>query len=229
MAGCDRPAGQRRRGSQFSSCYSQRVGVDQPRHLDGGGPVVTRGGGYPGRGHGWQEPLARAPVAGRASLGAWFVIVPLVAIIATGVWALLVFQHQSYGDWIDLPIFIALFVAAETAVIRLVVRREGVTVTINEIPFVLALFFLPPLTVITVRFVSALTVQLMRRLRPEKIAFNVASTTAATTVATLIYVQLGPIDGVGPYTWIAMYLAVGCNSVVSLLAVAGVIAVVQSL
>src|SRR5262245_5088439 len=118
--------------------------------------------------------MARTPVARRSPLAAWFVTVPLIAIIATGVWALLTFNHQPYGRWLELPIFVALFVAAQTALIRLVVRREGVGVTINEIPLVLALFFLPPLTVIIVRFLSSVIAQAIQRLKPEKFAFNVA-------------------------------------------------------
>jgi diguanylate cyclase (GGDEF)-like protein len=133
------------------------------------------------------------------------------------------------GSWGVGLLLLGLFVIAEIPVLNFVIRRQSFSVTINDIPLVLALFFLPPVTVVMVSTLSSLITQLRRRMPPEKLWFNVAKTAAATSLASLVLVAMPEIRGVGPGTWGILTAAVGTHILVSLAAVASVITMMQGL
>ncbi|SCL20077.1 diguanylate cyclase/phosphodiesterase [Micromonospora nigra] len=130
----------------------------------------------------------------------------------------------------DLPVTLVLtvaMVAAAMPTINVVVRRQALAVTPTEIPLVVALYLLPPLSVVLAYIVATLVVQLRRRLLPAKLWFNVALAAAATSLATLVYHLLPQTRGVGPGTWGVLLAAVGTHTLVALVAVVAVISVVQ--
>ncbi|HEX5595664.1 MAG TPA: sensor domain-containing phosphodiesterase [Micromonosporaceae bacterium] len=131
-------------------------------------------------------------------------------------------------DWLLAIVYLLLFLAAEAISLRFGIRRHGVQISLSEVPLLLALFYLSPLVVVLVR-VSASTISFARRSQsPVKLWFNVANAAAATAFSTVVVRALGPIgDRVGPYAWLVLLVAVTAGVLVTLLAVIGVITLVQ--
>ncbi|WP_373315558.1 putative bifunctional diguanylate cyclase/phosphodiesterase [Planosporangium mesophilum] len=97
----------------------------------------------------------------------------------------------------------------------------------TEIPLLLSLFYLPPLTVLTVRMVAAVAVKVGVKLTPVKYCFNLATKLAGTALAGAIVFRDWPFNNVAPRTWLVLAAAAGANVLVSLVAVIGVITLVQ--
>ncbi|GAA4151592.1 EAL domain-containing protein [Phytohabitans flavus] len=139
----------------------------------------------------------------------------------------------SVGDASIAALLLAISVGAEVAILPFIVRRHGVIVAINEIPLVLAFFYLSPPIVVLIFFVGAVINQyhrlLRRRLAPVKLWFNVAKSAAATALAGAVLLALPPIQGVGPGTWGILFAAVATYTLVTFIAVIGVFAIVQGL
>ncbi len=131
-----------------------------------------------------------------------------------------------------LPVTLLLTVAMAAAAvptINVVIRRQAFLVFPTEIPLVVALFALPPLSVVLAYTVASFVIQLRRKLLPVKLWFNVAGAAAATSLATLVYTVLREKPGdVGPGTWGVLLAAISVHAVVQLAAMAGVFTVVQS-
>lgn len=167
--------------------------------------------------------------AGRRSSSqlAWFITGPLAALAVAVTTVLAATQPTSARHWSLAVLFLGAFVLAETAVLHGVVRRQGLVVTINEIPLVVALWYLSPLTLLLVRVASSILIQTRRRTVPLKLWFNVASAAAATSLASLVWVAFGPPQELGPRTGVALFLAVMTNSLSTFAAVSAVITLVQ--
>ena len=167
---------------------------------------------------------------------AWLITGPLVVVAALFTLPMAV-NHARFGS--PQPLlglaFFGLFVLADATLLRFEIRRHGFSLSLAEIPLLLALFYLPPLTVLTVRVLSTATIQLKMRAGPVRSCFNVASMAAGTAAANLIVYLYLPglhVTGltrpeVGPRTWIVLAAAVFANTLATLLAVGGVITVVQ--
>jgi diguanylate cyclase (GGDEF)-like protein len=181
----------------------------------------------------------RRTSAGRAAERGWLITGPL-GLLAV-IWAATLALTQA--DWTDAPgihypavyqtwgvaaLLLGVFVGAEVAVFHFVIRRQGFSITINEIPLVLALFYLPPLMVVLAYSASTLIAQIRRRSPPVKLWFNVAKNAAGTSLAGLVLLSLPSIqDNVGPKTWGVLFAAVATHVLVTLVAVIGVISLVQ--
>ncbi|MEV6966339.1 bifunctional diguanylate cyclase/phosphodiesterase [Hamadaea sp. NPDC051192] len=107
------------------------------------------------------------------------------------------------------------------------VRRQSFQASLVEIPFILGLFFLPPVTLILVRVVATSLSQVRRKMPPVKAAFNVAAAGACTVFAELVLHLFGSLSAESPRTWIALYAAGLTSHFVSMFAVTGVITIVQ--
>ncbi|HEX6435056.1 MAG TPA: hypothetical protein VFZ87_12475, partial [Gemmatimonadales bacterium] len=172
--------------------------------------------------------MAKRQRSGRRSASqAWLITGPLI-LLAT-VWAIAIglVDDQPVGAWGNAALILGVFVAAQVAVFHFVVRRQGYTITINEIPLTLALFYLPTLMVVLVFTLATLMIQLRRRTAPVKTWFNVAKTAASTSLAGLVLLAFPPMEGVGPGTWGILFAAVSTSTLVTLAAVAGVHTLVQ--
>jgi diguanylate cyclase (GGDEF)-like protein len=123
--------------------------------------------------------------------------------------------------------FFVVFVAAESTRIQIEVRRHAVQVSVTEVPLLLALFFLSPLTVFGVRLLAAIVLMVVRRSDPVKQVFNLANIAAGTAVACLIVARFGVSEQVTPATWGILIGAVAADAFVTLAAVLGVITLVQ--
>ncbi|TDC61601.1 bifunctional diguanylate cyclase/phosphodiesterase [Micromonospora sp. KC207] len=169
-----------------------------------------------------------AAVRRRGTDLAWLITGPLafLAVICCLLIAL-VAEDKPYGKWGMGLLLLTALVAAHLPVLSFIVRRQTLSATITEIPLVLALYYLPPLTLVLVATLAALIAQLRRRLGPAKFAFNVARSAAATSLAGLVLLALPPIRGVGPGTWGILFAAVSTITLVTLAAVVGVITLLQ--
>jgi diguanylate cyclase (GGDEF)-like protein len=167
------------------------------------------------------------PAAARPPQFAWIMTGPL-AVLAVAVAMTFPFDRSEIVR--HLPgavLFFGLFVLATATVLYLEVKRYTVTVTMTEIPLLLALFYLPPLLVIITRVAALAVVHLWQRHSLVKVCFNMASLGLATCVASSVVVAGGPLVGTGPDTWARLGVAVAASTLVSLCAVIGVITLVQ--
>ncbi|HEX2774765.1 MAG TPA: diguanylate cyclase, partial [Micromonosporaceae bacterium] len=170
----------------------------------------------------------RGKPPGRPQETVWFLTGPLAlaAVVITTV--LLLGVRQPAGDWHLGLLFLAAFVGAGTLVLKFEARQgDTFLVSFGEIPFLLSLFYLPPLTVVLARLVAAIVVQGSRKMPLVKFAFNVSSNAAATAVACAIVYPQGNLDGSSPKTWLLLAVAVMTNIVVTVGAVAGAISLVS--
>jgi diguanylate cyclase (GGDEF)-like protein len=124
-------------------------------------------------------------------------------------------------------LFFGLFVAAEAIVLSFTVRRHAIKASLSEIPFLLALFFLPPSLVLITRLGAICVVQGWRRYPVVKLCFNLASAAVAAAMATLIVVAAEPLAADKPTTWLVLATAVGVAAIVTLAGVVLVISIVQ--
>ena len=125
-------------------------------------------------------------------------------------------------------LYLVLIILSQAIVLRFEVRRHSVMVTVGEITLLLALFYLAnsPVMVILVRAVACLVVQIAQRHAVVKVVYNVTAVSLATAVAALVVVRF-PTTSVTPMTWLVLAIAVGASSVISLIAVIGVICLIQ--
>jgi diguanylate cyclase (GGDEF)-like protein len=141
---------------------------------------------------------------------------------------------QPLGDPKSALLFFGLFFVAELSVLRFEVRRQTFALTLVEIPLLLGLYYLPPLTLVLVRVVASVVYELKRRSHPVKSAFNVALIALATSAASLLVVsfsrptatsQVG--DAADPRTWLLLVIAVLITVLISLGGVVGIVTLVQ--
>jgi diguanylate cyclase (GGDEF)-like protein len=158
---------------------------------------------------------------------AWLISAPLT-LLAVATTAVIGANHREpVGEWPSGLLFFGLFVAANSVLFRFEFRRQGATVYMAEIPLLLGLFYLPPVTLIIARTLAMAVFQVRRKLPPIKAYFNVASCAAVAAIGTAIVYSAGHLDASVPRTWVVLAAAVGTGSVVSSAAVAAVIALVQ--
>ena len=116
---------------------------------------------------------------------------------------------------VDLPAwwFFGLFVIAIAAPLHFTFRRQPWSVHLEAVPLVLGLFFLPPLTLLTVSVAAiAFTHAVVRRQPLIRLSFNVAASAAYTLCAIAVFRALVPEDGgVHLSSWPAAFLAVATN------------------
>ena len=148
-------------------------------------------------------------------------------VVTTGL--ALIDDSVSANDLVIAAVLLAIAVGTEVAILPFIVRRHGFIVAINEIPLVLALFFLSPPIVVLVSFLGGVITQSRRRLPPVKLWFNVSKTTAAAALAGAVLLAFPPMRGVGPGTWGILFAAVATYTLVTFFAVVGVFVLVQGL
>ncbi|MGN9776221.1 putative bifunctional diguanylate cyclase/phosphodiesterase [Micromonospora sp. H33] len=163
----------------------------------------------------------------RSTEDAWFVTAPLALLAIAFSTAVALLSDGPVGDW-GLALLLFLVMAGTSIpVLNVVVRRQAVGVTLTEVPLIVALFFLPPLTVVLIYTLSHVASSVWHRFSPTKLWFNVAKAAAATSLAGLILLALPPLEGVGPGTWGSLFLAVVSITLVSLVSVVCVHVLIQ--
>src|SRR6266540_1904443 len=137
-------------------------------------------------------------------------------------------QHEPvFGNLVLGLILFAMFVVAEAAHLHVEVRRQVYIMSPVEIPMLLALFYLPPLTVVAVRVLANAVIQVALRRGLVKGSFNFAAVSAGIALANLIVFTWRPLPDTAPRTWLVLVVAVLANVALTGLAVGGVITLVQ--
>ncbi|WFE42453.1 bifunctional diguanylate cyclase/phosphodiesterase [Micromonospora sp. WMMD998] len=166
--------------------------------------------------------IGRGQPRRRSSEDAWIITAPMALIaVACSVVTGLVSDHPV-GRWPQAALLLGLMVVAGMPMLSLVVRRHSVAITLTELPLVLALFFLPPLTVVITYTAATLIAHIRHRFSAPKVWFNGARAAAGTSLAVLLLQALPPMSGVGPRTWLSIFAAVGVVMLVSITAVVAV-------
>ncbi|MBO0869026.1 MAG: sensor domain-containing phosphodiesterase [Micromonosporaceae bacterium] len=177
--------------------------------------------------------MRQPQAAERSPQLAWLVTGPLAALAVGLLSAAVGHSGVTFASWQATLLYLALFVLAEATLLEVEVRRHGVTISLADIPMILALLYLPPLAIVSVRVVAYLAVQIRRGIAPIKVGFNLANAAAATSAAALIVSVFGP-QGMNhsawlghPSSWVVLLGAVTVDVLFSVLAVIGVIGLVQ--
>ena len=172
--------------------------------------------------------MGRPRAVRRSARYAWLITNPLAlfALICTAVFW--VQQPEWYRWWLGGLLALAGIIVAYIGVVNVVIRRSTFSVYITEVPFLLALYYLPPVLVVLVMTLAALIVKLARAdLVPSKLWFNVAKTSAGAAAAGLVVTAMSDIDGAGPARWAVLSAAVAASVLVEVFSLAAVMAVVQ--
>jgi diguanylate cyclase (GGDEF)-like protein len=136
-------------------------------------------------------------------------------------------SHRIFAPWPVTLLFFVLFVAGANADLTFEVRKHAVSISLTEIPMLLALFYLPPLPIVLIRVAVALIPHRRRRLPLEKFGFNLANYAAATAAMGLVAASFGKLVLTNPLSWLVLLLAVSVQVLASIVGVIGVITVVQ--
>jgi diguanylate cyclase (GGDEF)-like protein len=158
---------------------------------------------------------------------AWLLTGPLFAAAVLLTTTAQVGRPIPAWHWPLAAVFLATFVCAQLTVLQVEVRRHAFVLSMNEVPLLLALFYLSPSLLVVVVALAAFAVRFYQRQSTVKLWFNVASLAAGTALASLIVRAGVPLDGGEPATWLLLIAAVGACVLVSLAAVVGVVSLVQ--
>ena len=170
-----------------------------------------------------------AAAADSRSIAVW-ALTTGIALLAVGLhlWWLAGLRPASPGlhlPWWSLAV---LFAIAESCVAHVEFRREAHSFSLSEIVFTVGLFLSDPsIVVVSCLLGSALALGLVRRQRPIRLAFNLATFAAGGSLAVGIFAQLDGATAAWPMDWIATFLAVGVWQLFTTVAVSGVISVVE--
>ena len=107
------------------------------------------------------------------------------------------------------PLVAMLFLFSEWFPVHLRVRRETHTFSLTEIPLLIGLFFLSPLTIVLAQALGAgVALVVRRRQSVMRLAFNLANFAWSTTCAAgVFHALLGSQDPLGPVGLVAAYAA----------------------
>jgi diguanylate cyclase (GGDEF)-like protein len=172
---------------------------------------------------GRQSPPRRSPEY------VWL-ITGTLAVIAVVFGAILATQDPgSSREWLAGLIALPLFILLGTGSRYIQIGRHGTSLSLTEIALVLGFYFLPAVVVVAVSSIAVVVKEVRRHAAPDRFAFNVTRSAAAVATAGIVLLAFPPIDNSGPATWVALCVAVTVNTVLTLFAVAAVMATVQGL
>ncbi|MFG1677796.1 putative bifunctional diguanylate cyclase/phosphodiesterase [Micromonospora sp. NPDC049282] len=164
----------------------------------------------------------------RSTERAWLITAPLTLGAVVFSTAIAIIADHPIGDWAWALVLLVVMTAVSVPVLNFVVRRQSVAVTLTEVPLVVALFYLPPLTVVLIYTLSTLGWCVWHRFTSAKLWFNAAKAAAATSLAGLVLLALPALQGVDrPVTWASLFVAINAITLVSLLSVVGVHVLLQ--
>ncbi|MBL7257089.1 putative bifunctional diguanylate cyclase/phosphodiesterase [Paractinoplanes lichenicola] len=174
-----------------------------------------------------ERPRARP----RSPQYAWLLTGPFAVLTIAGFAGFWATERDWYSEWLGGLLALAGICLCYVGVFHVVIRRSTYGIVLAEIPYVLALFYLPPAMVICVVACATLITQFLRSavLMPTKLWFNVAKNSASMTLAALVIAALPPFDGGMPTTWLILATALAVVTVADLLGTAAVMSIVQGL
>src|SRR5439155_4473378 len=170
----------------------------------------------PPSGSGWLKSAAVR--AWLATLAVTCVAVALVAAVA--------FRDHPQPNLLLVGLFFALCLTAERIFFEFETGRRDHTYIANEIPLLLALFYLPPLWAVGAR-VAAAAVAYLFRFPPVQVLFNVANRAAGVAAGALLVLNFAPLAADKPQTWLVLIGATEINGLISLCGVTLVLTALQ--
>ncbi len=155
------------------------------------------------------------------SISAYAKIWVLNALVIAAAMSLLPVTEMLDGPQVafDIPpwLMVGLVVAAESSVVHFRFRRDSYTFSLSEIPLVLGLFFMSPVTFVAAHAVGNLIAfGVLRRNTPIKLVFNVAQFALQAGVSILVFrnvIRFG--DPLGFYGWLGVLMAAGLSLLVA--------------
>ncbi|MCU1427695.1 MAG: hypothetical protein JWL83_1695 [Actinomycetia bacterium] len=155
-----------------------------------------------------ETPVASSRAGGSAGIVLCSIALVLGAIL---LWVgVVTHQHPVRPPFhIPWPVFAGLFALSEIFVVHLHLKRETHTLSLNEIPVVLGLFFLNPLRLLIVNAVgSGAALVFHRRQRGIKLLFNLSMLCTETLTGYAIFrIVLGNAQPLSPRAWLAAVCA----------------------
>lgn len=128
---------------------------------------------------------------------------------------MLIFTAQGWWSWrplIEAPwrvaIFSGFFFLASATRLKIDIQRQAYTISFAEIPFVVALFYIDPLTLLIARSIGPALADAYRRSPLQKAVFNVSIAAVAATIAAVIASGLGLASAAAPVSWVIAYAAI---------------------
>ncbi|HEV7658037.1 MAG TPA: EAL domain-containing protein [Mycobacteriales bacterium] len=117
-----------------------------------------------------------------------------------------VHHPQPSPAWTPVALFAA-FLLAEGSHIHIEFRRQNNSVSLSEIPLVLGLFLVDPLTLLVVRLLAAVVVSLLQHRAAVKAIFNLALFSAEVVVAAVVFYAFRSHAISHPLSWLAVLAA----------------------
>jgi diguanylate cyclase (GGDEF)-like protein len=143
----------------------------------------------------------------------------LLAAAATIAFLGLVVELPRLTSAFEVPwlVIAGLFALAELLDVQVHFRRETHAFSLSEVPAVLGLFLLEPVSYMAALLLgSGVALVLQSREHPLKIAFNLSNFALTGTIAIAIFRALAPAaETVGPVAWIAAFVAMLTASVIA--------------
>ncbi|MFF5230003.1 hypothetical protein ACFY3L_25865, partial [Dactylosporangium sp. NPDC000521] len=174
-------------------------------------------------------PAPKVPIS-RSESHSWLITAPLFVLGSLLSLPLLITgEGQTAGQQIGYAlVLLALATLATPMELRFDIRRQALVTKMNDVPVVLALFYLSPWLAVAVRVAAGLLWNIFgARLSWHKVAFNAASNFAGIATANMIVFQFGLHGAGSPLTWMVLAAAVFAGNVVTLAAIAGVMMLLQ--
>ncbi len=200
-----------------------------PSADDKGVQSETAASGAPAVGGTPEEPVARRPAG---AFGRVLGLSLIIAGVAGVIYLLAVRDLTTSGapiavSWLILAVGYA---ASELTVVHIEFRRDAHSVSLNEIPLVLALVFASPGHLIVAHLIGAGAVLVLhRRQAALKLGFNLSHFALEDCVAIVVFHALvGGAVRLGPTLWIAAVVATVAAATVSVVTVSVVIWVHQN-
>ena len=132
-------------------------------------------------------------------------------------------QHpQPSPAWTPVVLFVA-FLVAEASHIHLEFRRQNNSISLSEIPLVLGLFLVEPLTLLMVRLLAAVLVSFWQHRATVKAVFNLALFSAEVVVGAVVFYAFPSRDIDHPLSWLAVLAVLAAVTALSVSAMQAVI------
>ena len=148
--------------------------------------------------------VRQAPALGRITP-----LTAVVAVLATGLWIAVPAGSLPVGTqqlWVT-GLLVGGFVLADLSQVHVEVRRQTVSLSLSEIPLVLGLFLVDPLSLLAARLLASLVIAGARRDDVHKATFNLALFSAEVAAAALLFTAVAGPASAGPRSWLAAYVA----------------------
>ncbi len=154
-----------------------------------------------------------SPVSAPRAVGPVGIVLCSIALVLGGVilWNAVVARQAPVQPPFHIPwlVFVVLFALSEIFVVHLHLKRETHTLSLNEIPVVLGLFFMHPMRLLLAHLVgSGAALLFHRRQRGIKLLFNLTMLgSEALTGYAIFRVVLGDANPLSPRAWLAAVCA----------------------